>query len=250
MKYNGVLEKPENPVKEGYEFAGWYADEELTIEYDFDDKLSKSITLYAKWEEVGMNGEVSDDTPILADISYADVTTDAWYYDSVQFMAQNKLMFGVSDSEFGPQNILSRAMLVTMLHRYEGETETSGVTGFDDVKSGSYYEKAVSWATENNIVSGITEKEFAPDNSITREQIAAILFRYVERKGYVTEECDMDLSKYSDAENISEYAVKAMEYAVKTGLISGRSKTTLNPEDSATRAEIAVILQRFIELYR
>ena len=119
---------------------------------------------------------------------------------------------------------------------------------FDDVVADSYYANAVIWAEQNEIVKGISETEFAPDMNITREQIAAIMFRYAKYKGYdVTVGENTNILSYTDFEEISEYAIEAMQYAVDSGLMKGKTETTLNPKDNATRAEIAAILQRFIE---
>ena len=139
-------------------------------------------------------------------------------------------------------------MFVTVLYRAEGEPEVNTGMPFDDVVADSYYANAVIWAEQNEIVKGISETEFAPDMNITREQIAAIMFRNAKYKGYdVTVGENTNILSYTDFEEISEYAIEAMQYAVGSGLMKGKTETTLNPKDNATRAEIAAILQRFIE---
>lgn len=181
-------------------------------------------------------------------LTFADVKEDDWYYESVQYVFNNNLMKGISEVEFAPQNTVTRAMLVTVLYRLENEPGTDGSLGFIDVGLDSYYVNAVLWAKEHGIVSGISEKEFAPDKNITREQIATIIYRYAEYKGYdVSIGRNANVLPYTDFVNISEYAISPMQYAIVSGILKGKTETTLNPLDNATRAEIAAILQRFIE---
>lgn len=228
--------------KDGYIFDGWYADK------DFNNvvtsvKLTKNTTVYAKWTK-----EAETDKPGTEDKDlFVDVKTDDWFYDNVKYVVKNKLMNGVSEDKFAPNDTLTRAMLVTILYRLESEPETDNVS-FTDVHPEEYYANAVSWAKQKGIVNGITETEFAPNSNITREQIATIIHRYADFKGYdVSVSENTNIFPYADAESISEYAVAAMKYAIGSGLIQGKSATTLNPKDNATRAEIAAILQRFIE---
>ena len=246
---NGVVKEPEAPTKEGYTFEGWYTDKELTTAYDFATKVTKEFTLYAKWIEVTDEWievtdeeEKNEETPVV----FSDVTEDDWFYENVKFVVENKLMNGVSETEFAPNATLTRAMLVTVLYRNAGEPAVNKSIPFEDVDMGAWYANAVLWAKQNNIVNGITENEFAPDSNITREQIAAIMFRYAQYNGMEAVTLEENLH-FTDADEISEYAVSAMNWAVGTGLINGKSATTLNPKDNATRAEIAAILQRFIE---
>ena len=179
---------------------------------------------------------------------FADVKENDWFYASVKFVVENNLMNGLSITQFAPNNTLTRAMLVTVLYRNEGEPATNRSIPFADVDMGAYYANAVTWAKQNNIVNGVTENEFAPYENITREQIAAIMHRYAQYKGYnVSVGENTNILSYSDAESVSEYAVASMQYVVGSGLMKGKSATTLNPKDYATRAEIAAILQRFIE---
>ncbi len=179
---------------------------------------------------------------------FTDVNASDWFHDNVKYAYENNLMVGVSDSIFEPNGSVTRAMLVTVLYRNEGEPEVTGTSTFADVESGSWYEKAVSWAQANGIVNGYSETEFRPDEPIIREQIAAIMFRYAQYKGYdVSVGENTNILSYDDALDISAYAIPSMQYAVGSGLIKGKSESTLNPKDNATRAETAAILQRFIE---
>ncbi|MGN1121948.1 MAG: choice-of-anchor I family protein, partial [Eubacteriales bacterium] len=180
---------------------------------------------------------------------FADVSADAYYYDAVLWVVKNGITDGTSDTTFSPDALCTRAQLVTFLWRAAGSpTSQAYENPFADVMSDAYYYDAVAWAKQNGIVNGVTENAFAPDDNITREQIAAIMLRYAKYKN-----CDVrvgentNILSYTDAESVSAYAIPAVQYAVGSGLMKGKSETTINPLDYATRAEIATILQRFFE---
>ena len=170
-----------------------------------------------------------------------DVPETAWYHDAVDYMMAKGLMGGVSATTFDPEGTLTRAQLVTVLYRIEGEPEVDGKHQFTDVPSGKWYSDAICWAAQNGIVNGVSETEFAPEEPVTREQIAAILYRYT-KSGPVKEN---RLSAFPDADRVSPYAVEALNWAVAEGLING-SDGKLLPQDGATRAEIATILMRYL----
>ena len=237
---NKKVKEPTVPTKDGFEFAGWYTDKELTVEYDFDTKVKKNFTLYAKWIEV-QEEPVND-----KDDWFADVNENDWFYESVKYVTENGLMNGVTEDTFAPYETLTRAMLVTVLYRLEGEPATNRSIPFADIDISEYYASAVIWAQQNGIVNGITDTLFAPNDNITREQIAAIMFRYAIYKGMEAVTLEENLH-FSDADKISEYAVSAMNWAVGCGLMKGKTATTVNPKDIATRAEIAAILMRFTQ---
>ena len=201
---------------------------------------SGRVTVDATFTEVAETPETPDQIG-----SFTDVDTDDWFADAVQYMLDNGMMNGVTDTTFGPGTTTTRGMIVTILYRLEGEPDTTA-SSFTDAASGMYYADAVAWAQANSIVTGITETIFAPDQAITREQMAAILYRYAQYKGYdVT--ASNDLSSYTDASRISAYATTAMHWANAEGLITGNTSTTINPTGNATRAEVATILMRFCE---
>ena len=178
---------------------------------------------------------------------FDDVGDSDWFYDSVIYVVEKKLMSGVSDSFFAPNEPLTRGMLVAVLYRCEGSPTVSSESVFEDVAEDMYYTDAVTWAKHKEIVSGISGREFAPDNNITREQIASIMHRYAIYKGMdVSVGESTNILSYDDFSDISEYAISAMQYAVASGLIKGKTDKTINPQDNATRAEIATILKRFI----
>ena len=161
-------------------------------------------------------------------------------------MIEKGLMSGISADRFGPGVATSRGMIVTILYNLEGRPAVSGGSPFDDVKAGEWYADAVIWANGKGIVSGYGGGKFGPNDLITREQFAAILYGYAKSKGYNTEKT-ADLAGYTDISSVSEWAVPAMKWANAECLISGRTQTTLAPKGSATRAEAATILRQFIE---
>ena len=200
-------------------------------------------------ENVGTTGEgaaTSGSTTPASKTAFTDVSADAWYSDEVAYVVENGLMNGISEDEFGPDVLLTRAMLVTMLYRNAGEPAVNRSIPFADLDMDYYYVNAVIWAQQNGIVTGITETEFGPNANITREQIATIMFRYAQYKGMNAITMEENLH-FEDADEIFEYAITSMNWAVGTGLMNGRTETTINPKDNATRAEIATILQRFME---
>ena len=189
--------------------------------------------------------EDTGDEPV-STLPFTDIAAGAWYSDAVGYVYEHGIMNGTSATEFSPDETTTRGMIVTMLHRLEDEPQADAAD-FSDVSSSMYYADAVAWAAANDIVNGISNTAFAPDSAITREQLAAILYRYAQYKGYDTDAGGMSLDDYTDADQISSYAVAAMQWANSEGLITGRTNTTLAPQGTATRAEVATILMRFIE---
>ena len=177
--------------------------------------------------------------------SFADVAENAWYKEAVEYANSNGLMSGISDNEFGPALLTNRAMLVTILWRMEGSPSTNYAAGFTDINGDDYYYNAVLWAAENKIVSGVSETSFDPNCNITREQLAAILYRYAVYKGYDVSQGGMAIREFDDYEEISEYALTSLTWAVNSGIVSGKGNRTLDPKGSATRAETAAMLMRF-----
>ena len=173
--------------------------------------------------------------------AFTDVEENVWYHEGIDFMVRNGYMNGVAADTFDVEGSLTRAQLVTILYRIAGEPETSAAIPFADVADGQWYTKAIVWAAENGIVKGVNETTFAPNDPITREQIAVILYRYAHEEN--TE--DGKLTSFPDAKDISSYALEAMNWAVARGLING-SDGKLLPQDTATRAQIAVILARYL----
>jgi hypothetical protein len=177
---------------------------------------------------------------------FDDVNEDDWFYAAVKFVNVNGLMRGISDNLFSPDTALTRAMLVTILYRYEGEPEVIVVSSFSDVAVGAWYTEAINWASVNGIADGYGNGMFGTNDNITREQLATMLYRYAKLKGLSVSK-SVFLSEYSDVNKISAWALDAMKWANAEKLINGRTLSTLAPLGTATRAETATILQRFIE---
>ena len=186
-----------------------------------------------------------EDKPEELDEPFADVDELDWFYDAVVYVYNEGMMDGISATQFAPNSNLTRAMVVTMLYRLEGEPRVTGSSGFDDVASGAWYADAVTWAAENGIVNGVSDTEFAPNVNITREQLAAILYRYAEYNDYDVSGRE-DLSEFTDRSSISSYALDAMRWAVDEGLITGITNTTIEPQGTATRAQAATMFMRFM----
>lgn len=178
--------------------------------------------------------------------SFSDVSPDDWFYDAGTFVIEQGLFSGVSETEFAPNANMSRSMLVTVLFRMADQPQ-SGESGFADVPKDEWYAGAVAWASENGIVSGSGNNEFTPNREITREETAVILYKFAKAQG-LSLSASGDLSTFADGNEISTWAGEAMRWAISTGLISGKGNGILDPKGNATRAENAVILQRFIKL--
>ena len=180
-----------------------------------------------------------------APLPFHDVTEGDWFYEAVRYAYENGLMDGVGDNLFAPNSETTRAQLVTILYRLAGEPEPGGDSGFADVAAGTWYTDAVAWAAENGIVNGVSDTEFAPGEDITREQLAAILYRYAAYQGYDVSQ-RADLLGFGDAESISGYAQEALSWAHAQGLVLGFEDGSLRPQGTASRAQIAAVLMRFL----
>ena len=213
----------------GFDFAGWYSDDSFA-ERVGELYMNGSKTVYAAWEPFDDSGRGD------------------WFYDSVVYVYENGLMDGVSDTLFDPDGTVTRAQLVTMLWRLDGEPSVNYALPFTDVSGGEWYAEAVRWAAGEGIVNGVSETEFAPNAAVTREQLAAILHRYAQHKGYdVSIGESTNILSYSDFASISEYAISAMQWVCGEGIITGVTESTLEPQGTATRAQSAAILMRFLE---
>lgn len=178
-------------------------------------------------------------------LPFSDVREADWFYDDVVYAYENGLFSGTSDTTFSPNASMTRAMLVTVLYRLEGQPAVSGRSGFSDVKLNSYYEDAVTWAADNGIVNGTGATTFSPNANVTREQMAVILYRYAQHKQYSTT-ASASLNGFSDAAKVSAYAKAPLSWAVAEKLVNG-SEGKLLPTGNATRAQVAAILHRFVE---
>ena len=205
------------PTKSGATFEGWYADKGLTKKIT-SVKLDANTTVYAKWTEAPVSG-----------LPFGDVKSADWFYNDVKYVYEKGMMAGTAADVFAPNATTTRAMIVTILYRLEGSPAVTGTSAFVDVPAGQWYTDAVNWAAANQIVKGTSATTFAPNDSITREQMAAILYRYAQYKGYdVTKKAD--LSGYSDNSQVSAYAKDALAWANAAKLINGVTNTTLAPQ--------------------
>lgn len=183
-----------------------------------------------------------------AALPFTDVADTAWYADAVQYAYERELMTGVSESEFAPDGTATRGQIVTILWRLAGSPVVNYAMRYADVDEGAWYGEAVRWAASTGVVTGYTESSFGPNDAITREQLAAILYRYVKTQGQGFTGMWYFPLRYDDAVSISSWADEAMHWCVMKGLLNGTSETTLSPQLTATRAQLAAILQRFCEL--
>ena len=178
-------------------------------------------------------------------LPFTDVNAYDWSYNFVKYVYANNMMAGTDTTMFSPNVTTTRAMIVTILHRLDGNPNATA-SNFIDVEQNQYYTNAVAWASANGIVSGYGNGNFGPNDTITREQMAAILYRYAQYKGYDTTQKN-NLSNYIDAKDINAYAVEALQWANQVGMITGVTDTTLVPNGSATRAQVSSILMRFCQ---
>ena len=183
-----------------------------------------------------------------APLPFTDVTTDHPFYEDIKYVYEKGLMQGVSADLFASGATTTRGMIVTILYRMEGEPAVSGTASFKDVADGMYYSKAVAWAAANGIVKGYSDGTFQPDQTIIREQMAAILWRYAQYKGLDVSANGTVMPSFPDRDQIASWAGEAVSWAYSRGVMAGRSNGTLDPNGNATRAEAAVMLYRFQQL--
>ena len=227
------------PTWRGHTFIGWYSERSLTNKVS-GVYLTKDMTVYALWRV--------DENPNTGANPFTDVSEKDWFYGDVMFVYENGLMLGTSKTLFSPHGTATRGMMATILWRMEGSPAPKGKNSFTDVEAGKWYADAITWTAENSIFAGYGKDKFGPDDPITREQLAAIFYRYADYKGYdLTVKGNLD--KFKDSDKITDYAKTAMQWAVGSGLMKGKSGNLLDPQGTATRAEIAAMLHRFIEKY-
>lgn len=243
-------------AESGYHFTGWQVNgkdagpqnpAQFTITENTD-----IVACFAKDSSGGSSsgGSSSGSNPVTPPEEntpdFADVAEDDWFAQAVSFVASEGLMQGTGEDSFSPNATTTRGMIVTILYQLEGKPAVSGAS-FSDVSSGDYYADAVAWAAQLGLVSGYGNGQFGPNDAITREQTAAILYAYAQYKGWVKDQADTTLEGFQDQAQVSDYAVEALAWAVDAGLISGTSQDTLSPAGTATRAQAAVMLMHFCQ---
>ena len=238
--YNAYIDLTQYvPTWRGHTFIGWYSERGL-INKVSGVYLTKDMTVYALWRV--------DENPGTGANPFTDVSEKDWFYGDVMFVYENGLMLGTSKTLFSPHGTATRGMMATILWRMEGSPAPKGKNSFTDAEAGKWYADAITWTAENGIFAGYGKDKFGPDDPITREQLAAIFYRYADYKGYdLTVKGNPDTFK--DADKITDYAKTAMQWTVGSGLVKGKSGNLLDPQGTATRAEIAAMLHRFIEKY-
>ena len=231
-----------------YELTGnatvvWFYTDDYSNDYgseSWDDDSSSSGTTTTPTTPTTPANPVPDKA-----MSFTDVKSNDWYYSSVRYAYDNGLFSGVSHDSFGPGDSMDRSMLATVLYSLDGKP-AAGKSGFADVADGAWYADAVAWAAEHGIVSGVGGGAFTPGGTITREQLAVMLYRYAQYKGYDVSKT-ADLSGYADQDKLSDWAAQAVQWACGSGLMNGRSAAQLAPEGTLTRAEAATMLKAFCE---
>lgn len=195
---------------------------------------------------VTVTGSFKAETPAPVALPFSDVKSGNWFYDAVKYAYEQGLMTGTSATTFAPNGTMNRAMIVTVLYRLEKSPAVTGASKFTDVPAGQWYSDAVAWAAANKIVNGYDETTFGPMNAVTREQMAAILFRYEQVKGLESVTLEENLNRFPDQDKISAYAIPALQWAVGQKIINGNADGTLDPTGTATRAQVAQIFTNLL----
>lgn len=195
---------------------------------------------------VTVTGSFKAETPAPVALPFSDVKSGNWFYDAVKYAYAQGLMTGTSATTFAPNGTMNRAMIVTVLYRLEKSPAVTGASKFTDVPAGQWYSDAVAWAAANKIVNGYDETTFGPMNAVTREQMAAILFRYEQYKGLENVTLEENLNRFPDQNKISAYAIPALQWAVGQKIINGNADGTLDPTGTATRAQVAQIFTNLL----
>lgn len=239
---------PENPIRSGYIFAGWYIDEKLTEKFNFETAINNNITLYAKWNAKGGGSSGSSGSkPINNDENkesenyFVDINEKDYFYNAVLWAFGKDITKGISANEFKPYGKCTRAEMVTFLWRAAGSPQPDAASSqFMDVNINDYYGKAVLWAAENDITSGVTYDKFEPDSNITRGQAITFLYRFAK---------PLDVEKAASFEDVSNnaYYYNAVNWAVRNGITTGKSNAIFAPKDICTRNEIVTLLYRYFE---
>ena len=238
----------------GRENAGYWAnlyyynERGRELEFVTSARIARDGSAALRLEHASQYAVVIDDKshePV--DLPFTDVPEDFWAYNAIQYVYGEGLMAGTSADAFSPDATTTRGQIVTILWRLAGNPVVNYLMDYSDVSLDSYYAEAVRWATSEGIVGGYGGGVFGPDDPITREQLAVMLWRFAQHTGYDTTQGGMAIREYADYEQISDFALEALDWAVSAGIIGGTSATTLSPSGSATRAQVAVILMRFCQ---
>ena len=246
---------PTNVTKPGYTFLGWFTAYTGGVQVrQIEATETGDKTFYARWQKTVLPPPpVTPGTPVTparpaapVGLPFADVSGSDWFYNDVRYVYEKGIMDGTGADRFSPNAPLTRAMIVTILYRMAGSPSVSGSSDFTDVAAGKWFAKAVAWAAANGIVNGYGSGLFGPNDPVTREQLAAILYRYAVYGGMTAVTLEENLGGFADTAQLSAYAIQAMNWAVGQGLING-SGSNLVPKAQATRAQVAAIIHRYLE---
>ena len=246
---------PTNVTKPGYTFLGWFTAYIGGVQVrQIEATETGEKTFYARWQKTVLPPPpVTPGTPVTparpaapVGLPFADVSGSDWFYNDVRYVYEKGIMDGTGADRFSPNAPLTRAMIVTILYRMAGSPSVSGSSDFTDVAAGKWFAKAVAWAAANGIVNGYGDSLFGPNDPVTREQLAAILYRYAVYGGMTAVTLEENLGSFADTAQLSAYAIQAMNWAVGQGLING-SGSNLVPKAQATRAQVAAIIHRYLE---
>ena len=249
---------PTNVTKPGYTFLGWFTAASGGVQVkQIEATETGEKTFYAHWQKnVLPPPPITPGTPSApvtpakpaapVGLPFADVSGSDWFYNDVRYVYEKGIMDGTGIDRFSPNAPLTRAMIVTILYRMAGSPSVSGSSDFTDVAAGKWFAKAVAWAAANGIVNGYGSGLFGPNDPVTREQLAAILYRYAVYGGMTAVTLEENLGSFADTAQLSAYAIQAMNWAVGQGLING-SGSNLVPKAQATRAQVAAIIHRYLE---
>ena len=246
---------PTNVTKPGYTFLGWFTAYTGGVQVkQIEATETGEKTFYARWQKTVLPPPpVTPGTPVTparpaapVGLPFADVSSSDWFYNDVRYVYEKGIMDGTGADRFSPNAPLTRAMIVTILYRMAGSPSVSGSSDFTDVAAGKWFAKAVAWAAANGIVNGYGSGLFGPNDPVTREQLAAILYRYAVYGGMTAVTLEENLGSFADTAQLSAYAIQAMNWAVGQGLING-SGSNLVPKAQATRAQVAAIIHRYLE---
>lgn len=246
---------PTNVTKPGYTFLGWFTAASGGVQVrQIEATETGDKTFYARWQKTVLPPPpVTPGTPVTparpaapVGLPFADVSGSDWFYNDVRYVYEKGIMDGTGADRFSPNAPLTRAMIVTILYRMAGSPSVSGSSDFTDVAAGKWFAKAVAWAAANGIVNGYGSGLFGPNDPVTREQLAAILYRYAVYGGMTAVTLEENLGSFADTAQLSAYAIQAMNWAVGQGLING-SGSNLVPKAQATRAQVAAIIHRYLE---
>ena len=246
---------PTNVTKPGYTFLGWFTAYTGGVQVrQIEATETGEKTFYARWHKTVLPPPpVTPGTPVTparpaapVGLPFADVSSSDWFYNDVRYVYEKGIMDGTGADRFSPNAPLTRAMIVTILYRMAGSPSVSGSSDFTDVAAGKWFAKAVAWAAANGIVNGYGSGLFGPNDPVTREQLAAILYRYAVYGGMTAVTLEENLGSFADTAQLSAYAIQAMNWAVGQGLING-SGSNLVPKAQATRAQVAAIIHRYLE---